>query len=56
MKQKFTIVLERDGEQYIGHCPEVPGANGLGKTPEECVESVREAIILILQDRRDDAM
>ena len=36
--------------------PEVPGANGQGKTKEECLESLREAIHLIFEDRREDAL
>jgi predicted RNase H-like HicB family nuclease len=56
MYNEFTAVIEQDGEWYIAYCPEVPGANGQGRTVEECRESLREAIALILEDRRDDAM
>jgi predicted RNase H-like HicB family nuclease len=49
----FTGIYEKDGKFYIGYCPEVPGANGQGKTMEECRESLKEAIKLILQDRED---
>ena len=52
----FTGIYEKDGKYYIGYCPEVPGANGQGKTMEECRDSLREAIKLILQDRLDDAL
>ena len=38
------------------YCPEIPGANGQGKTKEECLKSLSEAIRLILEDRRQDAM
>ena len=56
MTNEFTAVIERDGEWFIAFCPEVPGANGQGKTKEECLESLREAIALILEDRREDAL
>lgn len=56
MSNEFTAVYERDGEWYIGYCLEVTGANGQGRTLEECRDSLREAIKLILQDRRDDAL
>jgi predicted RNase H-like HicB family nuclease len=56
MHNEFTAIIERDGEWYIGYCPEVPGANGQGHTVEECRESLAEAIALILEDRREDAM
>ncbi|MBN2544033.1 type II toxin-antitoxin system HicB family antitoxin [bacterium] len=55
MKNEFSAIFERDGEWYIGYCPEIPGANGLGKTIEECRQNLIEAIKLILDDRRDDA-
>ena len=53
---QFTAVIERDGEWYIAFCPELPGANGQGRTKDECLESLREAIVLILDDRRTDAL
>lgn len=56
MHNEFTAVIERDGTWYIAYCPEIPGANGQGRTVEECRESLRQAIALILEDRRQDAM
>jgi predicted RNase H-like HicB family nuclease len=53
---EFTAVIERDDDWFIAFCPEVPGANGQGKTKEECLESLRQAIALILEDRREDAL
>ena len=35
MKNEFTAIIEQDGEWYIAHCPEIPGANGQGKTKDE---------------------
>ena len=56
MTNEFTGVFEKDGNWYIGYCPELPGANGQGKTLEECRESLTEAIKLILEDRREDGL
>jgi len=56
MKHEFTAIYERDGEWFIAYCPEIPGANGQGKTQEEARQSLSEAIELILQDRLDDAL
>lgn len=56
MHNEFTAIIERDGEWYIGYCPEIPGANGQGQTVEECRQSLAEAIALILEDRRQDAL
>lgn len=56
MHNEFTAVIEQDGKWYISYCPEIPGANGQGKTVEECRKSLAEAISLILEDRRDDVL
>ena len=56
MTDEFTAFYERDGKWHIGCCPEVPGANGQGRTLKECKESLSEAISLILEDRRKDAL
>jgi predicted RNase H-like HicB family nuclease len=56
MRNEFTAIIEKDGEWYIAYCPEVSGANGQGRTKQEARESLSEAIALILQDRRDDAL
>jgi predicted RNase H-like HicB family nuclease len=52
----FTAIYEKGEKYYIGYCPEVPGANGQGETLEECRESLKEAIKLILEDRLEDAL
>ena len=56
MYNEFTAIIEKDGDWYIAYCLEIPGANGQGKTIEECKASLGEAISLILEDRREDAM
>ena len=52
MKNEFTAIYERDGDWIIGYCPEVPSANGQGRTKEECRRSPAAAIELVLEDRR----
>jgi predicted RNase H-like HicB family nuclease len=56
MQNEFTAVIERDGEWFVAWCPEIPEANGQGKTLEECRESLSQAIALVLEDRREDAL
>ncbi|HAO20952.1 MAG TPA: HicB family protein [Desulfobacteraceae bacterium] len=53
MMYNFTAVIEKDGDWYIAYCPEVSGANGQGKTIEECKKNLAEAILLIFEDRRE---
>ena len=55
MHNEFSAVVERDGGWFVAYCPEIPGANGQGKTKVACLKSLSEAIDLILEDRRDDA-
>jgi predicted RNase H-like HicB family nuclease len=56
MHNEFTAIIERDSDWYIAYCPEIPGANGQGRSVEECRKSLSEAIALILEDRREDAL
>lgn len=56
MRNEFTSVIEQDGDLFIGYCPEIPGANGQGRTVEECRANLSEAIALILEDRREDGL
>ncbi len=55
MKGEFTAIIESAPEGgYWAICPEIPGANGQGETIEQSKESLKEAIILILEDRLED--
>ncbi len=56
MRNEFTAVIERDENWFIAYCPEVPGANGQGTTKQESIASLRDAIALILEDRREDGL
>ena len=56
MHNEFTAVIERDGKWFIAYCPEVPGANGQGRTVEECRIDLAAAIELILEDRREEGL
>ena len=56
MHYEFTAIIEKDEEWHIGYCPEIPGANGQGRSIEECKKDLSEAISLILEDRRQDAL
>ena len=56
MHNEFTAVFERDGGWYVAYCPEIPGANGQGRTKEEARQSLSEAIALILEDRRKEGL
>ncbi len=56
MRNEFTAVFERDGDWHIAYSPEIPGANGQGRTKQEARESLAAAIALILEDRREEGL
>ena len=55
MHNEFTALIERDEEWFIAYCSEIPGANGQGKTKDEALKGLSEAIDLILEDRPEDS-
>ena len=56
MEHEFTAVVERDEDWFVAFAPEVPGANGQGRTRAEALDSLADAIALILEDRREDGL
>lgn len=56
MRNEFTAVVERDGRWYVAYCPEIPGANGQGRTKAAALKSLAEAIAMVLEDRRKDGL
>jgi len=54
---KFLVVIERDEDgMYIVECPSVPGCVSQGKTEEEAIENVKEAIKACLEVRAEQGM
>ena len=56
MRNEFTAMVEHDGPWHIAYCAEVPGANGQGKTHDECLANLGAAIALILDHRREESL
>lgn len=56
LRNEFTAIIERDREWYVAYSPEIPGANGQGRTKTEARQSLAAAIALILDDRRRDGL
>jgi len=55
MHDEFTALIEPDGEWFVAYCPEVPEANGQGRTEAEAKQDLAAAISLVLEDRREVA-
>jgi len=49
----FPVLFEYDAEEdvYLADCPVLPGCYTDGKTREEAVANIRDAIKLVLQSR-----
>ncbi len=51
---KFTVTLNRDEDGiWVVECPSIPGCVSQGKTREEALENIKEAIELCLEVRAE---
>lgn len=48
---RFSAVIEKDNEGYFAWCPELQGCYTQGRTYEEALEALRDAIRLHVEDR-----
>ncbi len=54
---KFNITLDRDEDGvWVVECPSIPGCISQGKTREEAIENIREAIQVCLEVRADQGL
>ena len=54
MTRKISVVIEQDGNGCYAWCPELKGCQSEGRTIEEALANVREAIELFLETLTDD--
>lgn len=53
----FNVTIDRDEDGvWIVECPSIPGCVSQGKTREEAVENVKEAIALCLEVRAENGL
>ena len=52
---KYTAVIQRDGDFWIGWIEEINGVNSQGTTREELLENLQSALQEALQMNRFDA-
>ena len=55
--REFTIRLEKDPDSgwYSVQCIELPEAISQGETKKEALQNIKEAISLVLEERRESA-
>jgi len=51
MHNEFTAVIEKDGDWFVAWYPEIPGANGQGRTVKECRENLGQSVQLLLEEQ-----
>ena len=51
-EQNFSVVIERDKDGYFSICPELQGCYSQGKTYEEALANIKDAIELHVADIR----
>jgi len=54
---KFLVAIEKDEDgYYVAECPSLPGCVSQGKTVEEALANIKEAIEGILEVRRNHGL
>lgn len=57
LAMKFNITLERDEDGvWISECPSIPGCVSQGKTKDEAIENIKDAIALCLEVRAEKGL
>jgi predicted RNase H-like HicB family nuclease len=54
MTRKVSVVIEQDEQGCYAWCPELKGCQSQGKTVEESLANIREAIELFLETLTDE--
>jgi predicted RNase H-like HicB family nuclease len=55
MAAGYTAVIQQSGEWWIGWVEEVPGVNSQGRTRDELLDNLRDALEEALEMNRADA-
>ena len=55
-RTRYAIIIEKGERNYSAYCPDLPGVAVAGKTEEETVELMKEAIELHLEGLKEDKL
>lgn len=54
---KFTITLDRDEDgMWVVECPSIPGCVSQGKTKDEALKNIEEAVAVCLEVRAEQGL
>lgn len=56
MQGKYTAVIKKDNDWWIGWIEEIPGVNCQEKTHDQLIESLKEALKEAIEFNRKDAL
>ena len=56
MKNQYSAFVMHEGKWFMAICPEIPEANGQGKTREACLQDLAAAIETVLDFKREKSM
>ena len=56
MSPKYTAVIKKDGDWWVGWIEEIPGVNSQGETREELIENLRSALSEAIEMNRSEAL
>ena len=48
---RLSVVIEEDNDGFYAYCPELQGCYAQGKTYEEALQNIRDAVRLHVEDR-----
>ena len=48
---RLSVVIEEDSDGFCAYCPELQGCYAQGKTYEEALQNIRDAVRLHVEDR-----
>src|SRR4030042_2381241 len=54
LMERFLIIVEKANGNYSAYCPDLPGCVATGKTRDEVLKRMEEAIKLHLEGMRED--
>jgi predicted RNase H-like HicB family nuclease len=49
-----TLIYRGEDDYWIAECPSLPGCISQGRTREEAIENIREAIVLYIEALEED--
>ena len=53
---KYAVIIEKAEHNYSAYVPDLPGCVATGKTREETVQNMRQAIAFHLEGLREDGI